>query len=99
MIGNASASSWLGHGDPDDVATRRCQLGNLLQRGVDVRGQGCGHRLDADRRIAADGDLADSDLSTHATRREGRRGKGRQTQVDAHVAFRGEVWQGRSCRG
>ena len=33
------------HGDPHDLAAGRGQLGDLLQRGVDVRGHRGGHRL------------------------------------------------------
>ena len=36
-----------GHRDPDDLAAGRGQLGDLLQRRVDVGGQGGGHRLHA----------------------------------------------------
>ena len=54
IAGSASASSWLGHGHPDDLAAGRGQLGDLLQRGVDVGGQRRGHRLHRDRRVAAD---------------------------------------------
>ena len=46
------------HRHPDDVAAGRGELGDLLQRGVDVGGQRGGHRLHADRRVAADLDLA-----------------------------------------
>ena len=42
------------HRDPHDVAAGGGQLGDLLQRGVDVRGQRRGHRLHADRGVAAD---------------------------------------------
>ena len=51
------------HGDPDDVTPGRGQLGDLLQRRVDVRGQRRGHRLHADRGVAADENLADLDLA------------------------------------
>ena len=49
--------------DPDDVAAGRGQLGDLLERGVDVGGQRRGHRLHRDRGLAADPDLADLDLA------------------------------------
>jgi hypothetical protein len=75
------------YGNADDVAAGRSQLGDLLERGVDVCRQRGGHRLHADRRIAADRDLADVDLAALATRRKGRWRKGWQTQVDAHKAF------------
>ena len=42
------------HGDPDDLAAGRGQLGDLLQRGVDVGGQRGGHRLHRHRGAAAD---------------------------------------------
>ena len=48
MLGSASASSWLGHGDAHDVAAGRGELGDLLQRGVDVGGQRRRHRLHGD---------------------------------------------------
>ena len=62
-----------GHGDPDDVAAGGGQLGDLLQRGVDVGGQRRGHRLDADRRPAADQHLAHPDLPGRPSRGQGRR--------------------------
>ena len=36
IAGSASASSWLGHGDPHDVAAGCRELGDLLERRVDV---------------------------------------------------------------
>ena len=69
-------------GDPDDVAAGRGQLGDLLEGGVDVRGQGGGHRLHRDRRLAADPDLADLDLPGLAARREHRRGCRGHAQAD-----------------
>ena len=51
------------HGDPDDLAAGGGQLGDLLQRGVDVGGQGRGHRLHRDRGVAADGHRAHHDLA------------------------------------
>ena len=62
-----------GAGDPDDVAAGRGQLGDLLQRGVDVGGQRGRHRLHRDRVVAADAHLADLDLPGLAARREHRR--------------------------
>jgi hypothetical protein len=41
-------------GDPDDLAARGGQLGDLLQGGVDVRGQRGGHRLHGYRGAPAD---------------------------------------------
>ena len=66
--GSASASSCDGHRDPDDVAAGRGELGDLLQRRVDVGGQRRGHRLHRDRRVAADRDRADLDLPGLAAR-------------------------------
>ena len=43
---------------PDDVAAGGGQLGDLLERGVDVGGQRRGHRLHRDRGVAADQHLA-----------------------------------------
>ena len=59
-----------GAGDPDDVAAGRGQLGDLLQRRVDVGRGGGAHRLHRDGRVAADRDLADLDLA--GDRRRGR---------------------------
>ena len=59
---------------PDDVAAGRGQLGDLLQRGVDVVGLGGGHRLHRDGMVAADADVADHQLAGLAPRRQrGRR--------------------------
>ena len=49
IAGSASASSWRRARDPDDVAAGGGQLGDLLQRRVDVGGQRRGHRLHGDR--------------------------------------------------
>ena len=54
IAGSASASSWVGHGDAHDLAAGRGELGDLLQRRVDVGGQRRRHRLHRDRRVAAD---------------------------------------------
>ena len=51
MAGSASASSWRGHGDPDDLAARRGELGDLLEGGVDVGGQRGRHRLHGHRGV------------------------------------------------
>ena len=48
---------------PHDVGARRGQRVDLLQRAFDVGGLGDRHRLDRDRRIAADLDVADRDLA------------------------------------
>jgi hypothetical protein len=42
------------YGDPYDLAARRGQFGDLLQRRVHVGGRGCRHRLHRHRRTAAD---------------------------------------------
>ena len=62
-------------GHPDDVAAGRGQLGDLLQRRVDVVGLGGAHRLHRDRVIAADPDVADHQLARLAAR--GQRGRRR----------------------
>ncbi len=59
-------------GDPDDVAAGRGQLGDLLQRRVDVVSLGGAHRLHRDRVIAADADVADHELTSLSPR--GQRG-------------------------
>jgi hypothetical protein len=41
-------------GDADDLASGGGEFGDLLQGGVDVRGERCGHGLDADGCAAAD---------------------------------------------
>ena len=56
----------VGHGDAHDLAAGRGQRGDLLQRGVDVGGDRRGHRLHADRRVAADEDAADVELAGRA---------------------------------
>ncbi len=69
-------------GHPHDVAAGRGQLGDLLERGVDVGGERRRHRLDRDRGLAADADLAHLDLAGLAARREHRRGCRGHPQVD-----------------
>ena len=85
MAGSASASSWLGQATRTMSQPDRRQLGDLLQRRVDVRGGRRAHRLDADRGVAADLDLADLDLAASAA--EGRAtggGSGGHTEGDGH---------------
>ena len=48
-----------GDRDPHDLATRRRELGDLLQGSVDVSGDRGSHGLDRDRRAATDGHAAD----------------------------------------
>ena len=72
--------------DAHDVAARRGQLGDLLERGVDVGGERRGHRLDADRRVAADPHLADLDLAGLAAGREHGRGQSGHAKTDRRHA-------------
>ena len=74
-------------GHPHDVAAGRGQLGDLLERGVDVGGERRRHRLDRDRGVAADADLAHLDLAGLAARREHRRGCRGHPQVDLGHGF------------
>jgi hypothetical protein len=71
--------------DPDDVAAGGGELGDLLQCGVHVGGDGRGHGLHGDRMLAADPHLADLQLPGRATRRQHRRRPGRHTQRDGHT--------------
>ena len=50
------------HGTADDFAAGRFQGPDLLHRGAHVAGVGLGHRLDRDRRIAADFHIAQLNL-------------------------------------
>ena len=61
-----------GTGYPHDIATGGGELGDLLQRRVDVMGFGGGHRLHRDRVVAADSDGADHQLAGLAPRRQSR---------------------------
>ena len=72
IAGSASASSVVGHGHPDDLAAGRGELGDLLQGGVDVGGDGGGHRLHGHRVVAADADAADIELPGLPARRQHR---------------------------
>ncbi len=72
-------------GDPDDVAARGRELGDLLQRRVDVGSERRRHRLDRDRGVAAHLHAADGDLAGRAPGREhGRRGGG-HAEIGGHV--------------
>ena len=62
-------------GDPHDVAAGGGQLGDLLQRGVDVVGLGGAHGLHRDWVVAANADVADHELTGFPPR--GQRGCGR----------------------
>ena len=46
---------------PNDVRAGQLELADLPDGRLDIRGQRVGHRLDADRRAAADHDSADTD--------------------------------------
>jgi len=52
-----------GHGDPHDLAARGGELGDLLERAVDVGGERGRHRLHGHRRAATDRHGADHDLA------------------------------------
>ena len=77
------------HRDAHDLAARCCELGDLLQGRIDVGRQRRAHRLDADRRIAADehrmGRVLEQDLPRLATRGEHGRGDGGHAEADRHV--------------
>ena len=58
ISGRASAAALVRHGDADDVAAGFLELVELCDGGVDVLGDRGAHRLDGDRRVAADLDIA-----------------------------------------
>ena len=87
MAGRASASSWLGQATRTMSQPGRGQLGDLLERGVDVGRRRRRHRLDRDREVAADAHLADPDLAGLAPGREDGRGQGRHAEGDSHGAI------------
>ena len=58
----------VGTGHADQVGARLFAPANLVDRRHRIAGQRVGHRLDADRRAAADGDVADHDLAALAPR-------------------------------
>ena len=72
-------------GDPHDVAAGRGELGDLLQGGVDVGGQGGGHGLHGDRVLGAHADLADLQLPGLPALGQGRGRRDGQAQGDAHA--------------
>ena len=84
IAGSASASSWDGHRDADDVAAGGGELGDLLEGGVDVGGQGRRHRLHRDRvrRRRPRPCRPRSDGSSGAGR--ARRGCLRHAEIDRH---------------
>jgi hypothetical protein len=59
-----------GDGDTHDVATGRCELGDLLKGAVDIRRLGRRHRLNRNLVVAADHHLSHLDLAGLATRCE-----------------------------
>ena len=61
--GSASASSVFGTAHADDLAAGRGERGDLRRRRLDVVRLRQRHRLDDDRRAAADRDAADLDLT------------------------------------
>ena len=56
----------VGAADADDVDARIFAAADLVDRRAHVVGRRVGHRLHGDRRIAADGDVADHDLAARA---------------------------------
>src|SRR5690606_622312 len=56
----------VGAGNAHDVGADLLQRLDLRDRRLHVRGQGVGHRLNGDRRVAADRDGADVDLAAFA---------------------------------
>ncbi len=72
-------------GHADDVAARRGQLGDLLQRRVDVMRLGGAHRLHGDRIVAAHADVAHHQLTRLAARCQGRRRRRRHPQTNREV--------------
>ena len=61
--GSARGGLFVGAGDADDVGAGLFQLADLVDGRRRVRGRRVGHRLDGDRRVAADGHVADADLA------------------------------------
>ena len=59
-LGNRGRGLGQVDGDPDHLGSRLGQLDALLGRAGGIRGVGHGHRLDDDRRAAADLDAADA---------------------------------------
>ncbi len=55
-------------GDADDFRSGLVKGGNLSNRCIDIGGVGIGHRLDDDRRTAADRDITDPDRYRLAAR-------------------------------
>ena len=72
----------VGAGDPDDVRARFLAAADLVDRRPDVGGDGVGHGLHRDRRVAADRHGADHDLA-------GRTARDVAPRADAHPAHIG----------
>jgi hypothetical protein len=72
----------VGDGDPHDLAAGGGQLGDLLERRVDVGGLRGGHRLHADREVAADADAPHVQLPGLAPGSENGRGCSRHAEAD-----------------
>ncbi|MGX1117166.1 hypothetical protein RKD37_002529 [Streptomyces ambofaciens] len=92
-----------GDRDPDDVAARGRQFGDLLERLVHVRGHGRRHRLYGDGVVAADADGADHHLSCLAApgrgppERDARDGTHARPPIPARAGCRpinGSGWTG-----
>ena len=62
-LGERGAAGLVGNRDADDVCARLRRRLHLRDRRGDVGGGGVGHGLDADRGIAAHGDVAHHDLA------------------------------------
>jgi hypothetical protein len=71
-------------GDAHDVAARGGELGDLLEGGVDVGGEGGGHRLHGDRVLRADADRPDVQLPGGTARGQRRGGRCGHTEGNAH---------------
>ena len=54
---------FVGAGHAHDIGARFFERADLLDRGAGVAGDGVGHALHGDRRVAADRNLADHDLA------------------------------------
>ena len=75
----------VGAGNADDVGSGLLAAADLGDRRGSVGGQGVGHRLDSDRRIAADGDVTDHDLARLAALN---RAPGAKRGHTAHIEVR-----------
>ena len=66
MVGEGGGGLLVRAGDADDVGARLLQLADLRDGRRGVGGDGVGHRLHGDRRVAAHRDGADVDLAAGA---------------------------------